>query len=90
MTTKADVLRLMAEGKGPLGRVADDEPVFVLRAQDVMAPGFVELWSAALATAHAAFERPTTSDERLKVMTSKMTAEDMRKWQNRHGAKLPD
>ena len=35
-----------ARGEGCLGKAADDEPVFVLRGQDVLAPDLVDLWAA--------------------------------------------
>lgn len=31
-------------GKGCLGKAADDEPVFVLRAQDKLAPAIISVW----------------------------------------------
>jgi hypothetical protein len=34
-----------AAGKGCLGKAADDEPVFILRAQDALAAELVELWA---------------------------------------------
>ena len=34
-----------AAGKGCLGKAADDEPVFILRAQDSLAADLVELWA---------------------------------------------
>ena len=33
-----------ARGEGCLGKAADDEPVFILRAQDALAADLVELW----------------------------------------------
>lgn len=32
-------------GKGCLGKAADDEPVFILRGQDILAADLVELWA---------------------------------------------
>lgn len=34
-----------AAGRGCLGKAADDEPVFILRAQDALAAELVELWA---------------------------------------------
>jgi hypothetical protein len=34
-----------ANGRGCLGRAADDEPVFVLRGQDMLAPDLIDLWA---------------------------------------------
>ena len=36
---------MAATGRGPLGKAADDEPVFILRGQDALAPALVELWA---------------------------------------------
>ena len=45
MATKKEVLEQALRGEGCLGRAADDEPVFVLRAQDVFAAGLVNAWA---------------------------------------------
>lgn len=45
MATKREVLDQAARGEGALGRAADDETVFVLRAQDKLAAAFVLLWA---------------------------------------------
>jgi len=45
MATKKRELELLAEGKGCLGKAADDEPVFILRAQDSLAADIVRLWA---------------------------------------------
>lgn len=37
---------LAAQGKGCLGKAADDEPVFILRGQDKLAPALVRWWAA--------------------------------------------
>lgn len=34
-----------ARGEGPLGKAADDEPVFILRAQDMLAADAVDWWA---------------------------------------------
>lgn len=34
-----------ARGEGCLGKAADDEPVFILRGQDVLAPDLVDYWA---------------------------------------------
>src|ERR1700730_3563327 len=36
---------LAAKGEGCLGKAADDEPVFILRAQDIFAPDLVREWA---------------------------------------------
>ena len=45
MLTKREVLDAANRGEGALGKAADDEPVFVLRAQDIHAPDLVEKWA---------------------------------------------
>jgi hypothetical protein len=61
-----------------LEKVAPLEPFFVLRAQDVLASGLVELW------AKMAEEGGT---DRMKVAEARNTAIMMRQWHNR---KHPD
>jgi len=45
MATKQQTLEAAARGEGCLGRAADDEPVFVLRAHDRIAPAIVRQWA---------------------------------------------
>ncbi len=61
-----------------LKKVADDEPIFVLRAQDRLAPAIVMAW------VNAALEFGL-SDERVQDATNIALA--MKKWPNR---KFPD
>ncbi len=58
-----------------------DEPVFVLRAQDELAPGLVEEWAA------RAEKRGTPAD---KVAQARSLAQSMAEWQREHGCKVPD
>jgi hypothetical protein len=44
MATKREEFDLMAMGKGCLGKAADDEPLFILRAHDPAAPLAVRIW----------------------------------------------
>jgi hypothetical protein len=57
LATRQETLRNALVGKGCLGKAADREPVFVLRAQDKLAPDVVRVWAdnaqAAGATAKA-------------------------------------
>ena len=46
MLTKKEVLEEAARGEGCLGKAADDEVVFVLRAKDKLAPLLVRHWQA--------------------------------------------
>ena len=45
MATKAEVLEALQNDCGCLGRAALDEPVFILRAQDKLAPRVVVWWA---------------------------------------------
>lgn len=60
---------------------APDEPVFVLRAKDVLAPAIVEQW------ADAAEASGSPAD---KVQKARGLAMTMRAWQELHGSKVPD
>lgn len=70
---------LALEGKGCLGKAADDEPVFTLRAQDISAPALVRAW-ANKAAGHLGYTHP-------KVIEAIKLAEAMEAWPNR---KHPD
>ena len=70
--TKKEVLELALHGGGPLGRCADDEPVFVLRAHDKLSTQTVVGWARAAAadarpilravSAHALADQPDEAD----------------------------
>lgn len=45
MYTKKQVMEAAVRGEGCLGKAKDDEPVFVLRAQDIHAADLVEKWA---------------------------------------------
>lgn len=78
MATKKETLEQAARGEGCLGKAADDEPVFVLRAQDVLAAGRVDDWAD-----HAELQGSPPE----KVAEARQLAEKMRAWPSR---KLPD
>ena len=63
---------------GCLSRAADDEPVFVLRGQDKLAPGLIRQWAA---QAHALGMKQSKVGEALKL------ADQMEAWPQR---RLPD
>ena len=65
----------------PDGKIPEDEPVFMLRAQDAVAPGVVEAWALAAHNAGA--------DAGI-VQHAYEHAQLMRKWQAEHGSKVPD
>lgn len=78
MATKAREVNLMLEGQGCLGKAAPDEPVFILRASDILAGPVVLMW----AMMAAAFSCPEA-----KVDEANECAKAMMAWPNR---KLPD
>ena len=63
------------------GKIDSDEPTFVLRAQDMLAPVVVQLW-ALNAGMHGVSQD--------KVDRARRLAEQMRRWQELHGCKVPD
>lgn len=65
-------------GVNPIGA---DEPVFLLRARDTLAPMVVNTWAREL---HAAGGNPRT------VARVQAFADKMAEWQRENGAKLPD
>jgi len=65
----------------PSNGIGKDEPVFLLRAQDLLAPRIVEEW-AKLA------ESNLVDKEMVKL--ARKHAKKMREWQKKNGAKLPD
>lgn len=65
----------------PSGKIAEDEPVFLLRGKDKLAPATLEFWAAALEAAGG--------DYRLCVLAREQAAR-MRDWQEFNESKLPD
>jgi hypothetical protein len=64
-----------------LEKVADNEPIFVLRAQDILAPRVVRYW-ARLAD--------QSGVPREKVAEAHKLADWMLDWQEANGAQFPD
>lgn len=77
MLTKRQVLDAANRGEGTLGKAADDEPVFVLRAQDALAADLVETWAL-----RAGLIAPVTGAEGMghKVGEAHQIAQSMREW----------
>ena len=67
------------ERGGCLDKAADDEPLFILRAQDLVAPEAIEAWCQLAETAGAPLE---------KVAHARLHAEAMRQWPGHK--KVPD
>ena len=81
---------LPAAAKQYLAKVPDDEPVFVLRAQDVYAPSAIIAWSALVGA--PVNGKPAADESIIKSVTARQLAEEMRQWQEKHylKAKIPD
>jgi hypothetical protein len=62
-------------------KIPEDEPVFLLRGQDKLAPAAIACW-ATLALKEGA--DPVIIEAAMKQ------AEEMMKWQIKHGSKIPD
>lgn len=65
----------------PAGLIPEDEPVFLLRAQDLTAPHTVRYW--------ARTARDFGAKEEI-VQAAQEQADAMFKWQEEHGSKIPD
>jgi hypothetical protein len=65
----------------PAGLIPEDEPVFLLRGQDSIAPDLLRQWS------HQLLERGGSGVMAEMVMRH---AEAMLKWQREHKKKVPD
>lgn len=65
----------------PAGKIGEDEPVFLLRAKDSLAPAMVENWASAL--------QASGGDYKMVAMALDH-ARKMRLWQKENGCKLPD
>lgn len=79
MGTKSEELAKLARGEGCLGKAADNEPVFILRAQDKTAANLVRQW-AEFASGRLGYNHP-------KVVEAYEVAVEMDRWPNR---KYPD
>jgi len=78
MTVTAKELReATARGEGPLAKAHDDEPVFLLRAQDNLAADLVDTWAI---QASVAIPSIGGADMGHKVSEARLIAESMRNW----------
>ncbi len=90
MTTKREALTQAASGLGCLGKARDDEPVFILRAQDRFAPQLVEEW-ARLVDDNVRFAVSEAADNsKRKASRARALAHQMRAWQELNKSKTPD
>jgi hypothetical protein len=81
MATKREELDALAAGTGVLAKAADDEPIFILRAQDILAPAIVAEWAT-----RAGF----AGTPEAKVNEAVALAEKMAAWALINGGKVPD
>ena len=65
----------------PAGLIPEDEPVFLLRGQDLTAPNTLEYWANRV---EALRGNPEI------VQKARHHASAMRSWQEKHGGKIPD
>lgn len=65
----------------PYKKIAEDEPVFILRAKDKLAPEVMNYWVYRL--------RESGGDESMAKMVEKHAKLAM-EWQKKNGCKLPD
>jgi hypothetical protein len=70
-------------GPSALTRAADDEPLFVLRAHDQLAPDLVRAWAERY-RAHKAKTPPLTDREYRKYLEALSIAEMMEAWRKAH------
>jgi hypothetical protein len=82
--TARELREATARGEGPLAKAADDEPVFLLRAQDNLAADLVETWAI---QASVAVPNIGGGDMGHKVGEARLIADMMRRW---HIHKQPD
>lgn len=65
----------------PEGKIGEDEPVFLLRAKDKLAPATLRDWALKLQAADG--------DEAM-IEAAYIHASRMERWQQEHGCKVPD
>lgn len=65
----------------PSGKIPEDEPVFLIRAQDIVGPAVVSVWALIASLSGA------SSDI---VNAASAQSKEMLKWQRKHGVKVPD
>lgn len=77
MMTKKELLEAALRGEGCLGKAHDDEPVFLLRAQDNLSDETVDFWAT-----RASLLVPVVGAEATghKINDARATAEAMRFW----------
>ena len=77
MITARELREATARGEGPLAKAADDEPVFLLRAQDCHAAELVEKWAIWASSAIPQAGGKVMQD---KIGEARLIADLMRHW----------
>jgi len=65
----------------PAGKIAEDEPVFLVRAKDILGPATLRNWARML--------EDSKGDPKMVTMV-RNHASLMEEWQDKNGCKLPD
>lgn len=87
MATKAEELKLAEQGTGVLGKANANEPVFILRGQDLIAPSVIRLWADMLDLAAKGYSGGTKRRMTAKAHGARDLADRMEQWPSR---KVPD
>ncbi len=66
----------------PENKIAEDEPVFLLRAKDITAPSIVRQWASA--------QRMNPKADIKNIMLAEQHALRMEEWQEKNGCKFSD
>lgn len=82
MATKKQVMEAALRGEGCLGRAKDDEPVFVLVGDDILAVGTIQYWMHRLAM--------HTRSSTTKMDQANEVVAEFLSWAGKHGTKVPD
>lgn len=91
MATKSDLIVEATQGRGCLGRADLDEPLFILRGQDMFAPAVILTWASMVeASLPANGTGPTVEATRKKIAAARADAHAMQAWQIQNGSKRPD
>lgn len=73
-----------------MGNFAHGEPIFILRAQDRLAPGIIEAWANKLEGAVSGTVSDNADKSRKKIKEARALAHTMRAWQELNFTKVPD
>ena len=68
MATAKIEREMAARGKGCLGKAADDEPVFILRGQDIFAASLVRHWANLAQISGAPYAKVDEANELAELM----------------------